>query len=66
MPAIGLQLYTLMNVLADRPAVLARVAELGVTAVEPFRLGRSDLARAARLAEARSLKAGPSPRAMPR
>ena len=57
MPAIGLQLYTLRNVLSDRPATLARVAELGVTAVEPFGLGRSDLARAARLAGARSLKA---------
>jgi len=57
MPAIGLQLYTLMDVLADRPAALARVAGLGVTTVEPFRLGRSDLDRAARLAEARALKA---------
>lgn len=57
MPAIGLQLYTLMDVLADRPAALAKVAAAGVTEVEPFRLGRSDLARAARLAEARSLKA---------
>ncbi|WP_405946245.1 TIM barrel protein [Streptomyces prunicolor] len=57
MPDIGLQLYTLMNVLEDRPATLARIAGLGVTAVEPFRLGRTELTRAARLAEARSLKA---------
>jgi hypothetical protein len=57
MPVIGLQLYTLMDVLSDRPATLARIADLGVTAVEPFRLGRTDLTRAARLAEARSLKA---------
>lgn len=56
-PVIGLQLYTLMDVLSDRPAALARIAALGVTAVEPFRLGRSDLDRAARLAHARSLKA---------
>ncbi|MEU2743999.1 hypothetical protein ABZ656_54450 [Streptomyces sp. NPDC007095] len=57
MLAIGLQLYTLMDVLSDRPATLARIADLGVSAVEPFRLGRGDLNRAARLAEARSLKA---------
>ncbi|MFI6542450.1 sugar phosphate isomerase/epimerase family protein [Streptomyces prunicolor] len=56
MPDIGLQLYTLMNALEDRPATLARIAGLGVTAVEPFRLGRTELTRAARLAEARSLK----------
>ena len=56
MPAIGLQLYTLMDVLSDRPAVLARVAALGVTEVEPFRLGRADLTRPTRLAEARSLR----------
>lgn len=57
MPAIGLQLYTLMDVLSDRPAALARIAELGVTQVEPFRLGRADLPWPTRLAEARSLKA---------
>jgi sugar phosphate isomerase/epimerase len=59
-PAIGLQLYTLRDHLhqpGSRPAVLERVAALGVESVEPYGLARPDLARADRLAAARSLKA---------
>ncbi|KPI11574.1 Xylose isomerase domain-containing protein TIM barrel [Actinobacteria bacterium OK074] len=56
-PAVGLQLWTLREALADRPAAFARIAELGVSAVEPFGLGRSDLGRTDRLAQARALKA---------
>jgi sugar phosphate isomerase/epimerase len=59
-PAIGLQLYTLREALAEpgsRPAVLERVAALGVESVEPFGFARPNLVRADRLAEARALRA---------
>jgi len=59
-PAIGLQLYTLRDALAEpgsRAAVLERVAALGVESVEPFGFAQPQLPRAERLAEARALRA---------
>lgn len=52
-PTLALQLYTIREALAaDRPAALARVAGLGITAVESFRLGVGDDG----VAEARALR----------
>jgi sugar phosphate isomerase/epimerase len=50
-PAIGLQLYTLKDVLAvagSRPGVLERVAALGVESIEPYGFGVPSDARALR------------------
>jgi sugar phosphate isomerase/epimerase len=50
-PAVGLQLYTLKHVLADRrarPGVLERVAVLGVESIEPYGFGDPGDARSLR------------------
>ncbi len=55
-PPLAVQLYSLRGQLGqDRPAVLDRLAGLGIATVEPFGVGRGDAQQA--LAEARALRA---------
>ncbi|MER7013594.1 TIM barrel protein [Saccharopolyspora sp. NPDC000359] len=55
---LSAQLYSVRDQLAaDRPATLARLAEIGFRHVEPFGLGSPDRAPAERRAAARSLRA---------
>lgn len=54
---LALQLYTVRKaVAADRAQALARTAELGFTAVEPYGIGKPDASPADRLADAREFR----------
>lgn len=55
---LALQLYTVRKAVAeDRGRALARAAELGFTAVEPYGIGQPDTSPADRLADARAFRA---------